>query len=89
VHWSRASRSRSFANESPIGREIVFSAPNNHDRVAIMGVARDAKYTQLRGATPPTVYMPTLQCLEGAANFALRIDGTPGAMFAAIRAAAA
>ncbi len=78
---------RKYVGENPIGRQITFSAPNNRDRFEIVGVAHDAKYTELRGETPPTVYLPALQRLEGEADFALRIDGAPGALFAPIRAA--
>jgi predicted permease len=76
-----------LGSENPIGRQITFSAPNNTDSAEIVGVAHDAKYTELRGDTPPTVYLPALQHLEGEADFALRIDGAPGALFAPIRAA--
>jgi predicted lysophospholipase L1 biosynthesis ABC-type transport system permease subunit len=61
----------------------------------VVGIAADAKYTVLRGETPPTVYVPALQVLDGDANFALRIgspDGggpaaAPASIFPAIRAA--
>ena len=39
---------------------------------------RDAKYTDLRGAAPPTIYLPALQQLDGDANFAVRL-AAPGA----------
>ena len=55
---------------------------------------RDAKYTELRGATPPTVYFPALQQLDGDADFAVRLAGPArrsgrhaAAVFPAIRAA--
>ena len=37
------------------------SAAPNRDRVEIVGVAADAKYTELRAPAPPTVYLPALQ----------------------------
>ena len=43
------------------------------DQVEIVGVAGDAKYTTLRGAAPPTIYLPALQHLDGNANFAVRL----------------
>ena len=76
-----------FGGEDPMGRELVFSAPNFGHRVTIVGVARDAKYTDLRGATPATVYFPAAQQPDGTANFAVRSQDEPAAMFAAIRRA--
>ncbi|MGH9371677.1 MAG: ABC transporter permease, partial [Vicinamibacterales bacterium] len=39
-----------FGEESPLTRQLVFSAPNFRHRVEIVGVARDARYFELRGA---------------------------------------
>jgi predicted lysophospholipase L1 biosynthesis ABC-type transport system permease subunit len=43
------------------------------DEVEIVGVARDARYTTLRDAAPPTIYFPALQRVDGSANFAVRV----------------
>jgi ABC-type antimicrobial peptide transport system permease subunit len=53
----------------------------------VVGVAADAKYTVLRGATPPTVYLSALQQVDGNANFALRLASPDAGVLAAIRAA--
>ena len=86
-----------FGDENPVGRHIVFNAPNDSSQAEVVGVARDAKYTVLRGPTPPTVYVPALQQLDGNANFALRVASpkpggpetaqTSAVLFPAIRAA--
>jgi predicted permease len=77
-----------FGRENPIGREIVYIlGPQNRNAVQIVGVAGDAKYTDLRTPVPPTLYLPALQQLGGEANFALRVDGDSSAVFPAIRAA--
>jgi predicted permease len=47
-----------FGAADPIGRRIAFGAPAFADVVEVVGVARDAKYTDLRGDVPPTVYLP-------------------------------
>ena len=60
-----------FGGENPVGRPIVI--PGYADRVEVVGVAGDAKYTELRGAAPPTVYLPSLQQLDGDASFAVRL----------------
>jgi predicted permease len=76
-----------FGDEDPVGREIVFNAPGDSSRAEVVGVAADAKYTVLRGATPPTVYVSALQQVDGNANFAVRLVAPDAAMLAAIRAA--
>jgi ABC-type antimicrobial peptide transport system permease subunit len=54
----------------------------------VVGVSADAKYTDLRGAAPPTVYLPALQQVDGNANFAIRLaSNRAGAIFPAIRSA--
>jgi predicted permease len=75
-----------FGTGDPIGRRVAFHAPAFDDVVEVVGVARDAKYTDLRGATPPTVYLPARQRLEGAAAFAVRAAGDPAALMPSVRA---
>jgi predicted permease len=84
-----------FDGENPVGRTIgVGPAPT--DQVEIVGVARDAKYTDLRGPAPATIYFPARQRLDGNANFAVRLAAPESSLgraahydaaFAAIRAA--
>ncbi len=54
-----------FGGADPIGRRIAFGAPAFDDVVEVVGVARDAKYTDLRGEAPPTIYLPAYQRVEG------------------------
>jgi predicted permease len=76
--------------KNPVGRHIAVGRLPA-DRVEVVGVAADAKYTTLRGVTPATIYLPALQRLDGAANFAVRLAApAPAALSAAafaIRAA--
>jgi len=51
-----------------------------------VGVAGDAKYTDLRTPVPPTLYLPALQQPGGEASFAVRVDGDPATIFPAVRA---
>jgi hypothetical protein len=77
-----------FDGQNPIGEHLVI--PNYGERVEVIGVSADAKYTELRTATPPTVYFPALQQVDGNANFAVRIGGpnpNAGPLFPAIRSA--
>jgi predicted permease len=77
-----------FGRENPIGRQIVYTTgPFDTRAVEVVGVAGDAKYTDLRTPVPPTLYVPALQQVGGEANYALRLDGDAAAVFPAIRAA--
>jgi predicted permease len=77
-----------FGGGNPIGREIAYTTgPFSRATVEVVGVAGDAKYTDLRAPIPPTMYVPALQQIGGEANFALRINGNPAAAFEAIRKA--
>ena len=63
----RAARSRSstrrscgtyFDGENPVGHSIRHRRSASTTSVVIVGVAADAKYTDLRGPAPPTIYLP-------------------------------
>jgi predicted permease len=77
---------REFGAADPIGRRVAFGAPAFDDVVEIVGVARDAKYTDLRGETPATIYLPAYQTVEGVASFAIRAEGDPAALMPAVQA---
>jgi predicted permease len=76
-----------FGGEEPVGRQIKFDSPNDDSTAEVVGVARDAKYTELRGVAPPTVYLSALQQVDGNANFALRLASSDAAVLPVIRAA--
>jgi predicted permease len=76
-----------FGGASPIGQTLEFNAPGFRHSVEIVGVVRDAKYTELRGVAPATVYFPALQQPDGNANFAVRARGRQAGMLQAIAAA--
>src|SRR5476651_784805 len=77
-----------FGRENPIGRQITYATGSlSTTAVEVVGVAGDAKYTDLRTPVPPTLYLPALQQIGGEANFSLRVDGSAAAIFPAIRAA--
>jgi predicted permease len=75
-----------FGADDPIGRRVAFGAPAFADVVEVVGVAHDAKYTDLRGAVPPTVYLPAYQRVEGEAAFAVRAAGDPALLMPAVQA---
>lgn len=76
-----------FGEDNPIGRRFSFGEPGetDKDKIEVVGVARDAKYSRLRGQTPPTAYTPYLQETPGQMNFEVRTVGEPAMMAAAIR----
>jgi predicted permease len=81
---------RFFREENPIGRTFMWSGgPDKDIAIEIVGVTRDAKFTDLRDTLGSTIYTPMLQAAEpdGIANFALRVSGDPAAVFPAIRTA--
>jgi predicted permease len=78
-----------FGQENPIGRRLVYTlGPFGSFAADIVGVAGDAKYTDLRAPAPPTMYLPASQLPGGTASFALRVAvEDPAAVFPSIRAA--
>jgi predicted permease len=77
-----------FGNDNPMGRRLDFGATPTAPaaQVAIVGVVSDMKYTGLREAVPPTVYLPATQMIEGTANYYVRAAADPTAIGSAIRA---
>jgi predicted permease len=78
-----------FGQENPIGRRLVYTlGPTGSFAADIVGVAGDAKYTDLRAPVPPTLYLPAPQQPGGIASFALRIAPSDSVgIFPSIRAA--
>ena len=78
---------RYFPNESAIGRRFSW-----HEKdVEIVGIARNAKYNDLRQAEPPTIYDPYLQNVGGIGRmvFVMRTAGDPVLTIRGVRAAIA
>jgi predicted permease len=74
-----------FSDETPLGRRFGLGGPETSGQIEIVGVARDAKYTDMRSATEPTVYLPYPQSLPRWATFIVRSSGNPTALTASIR----
>ena len=73
----------------PIGRPFVMTGRDQDTSVEIVGVAGDAKYSELRGPIPPTAYLPDEQqpSQSAGAVFELRTVGRPEAVITAVRGA--
>jgi putative ABC transport system permease protein len=81
---NQALAQRFFPNQNPLGRHILM----NGGDIEIVGVARNAKYYEMRRATPPLLYRPYLQAgRPWEMSFAVRTVGDPIAAMAAIRQA--
>jgi predicted permease len=78
-----------FGDQNPIGRRLDFAATPTAaaSQTTIIGIVSDLKYTGLREAVPPTVYLPAPQMVEGTANYYVRAVADPAALGSAIRAA--
>ncbi len=84
---SQALAQRFFPNQNPLGRRLKILEMRE---VQIIGVARDAKYGDLRGAIRPVVYIPYLQNQPGPPeemSFTVRTESDPSTVIAAIRQA--
>ncbi|HYV29875.1 MAG TPA: ABC transporter permease, partial [Candidatus Binatia bacterium] len=78
---------RYFGNEDPIGQRFGLGGSEASGQIEIVGIAKDAKYFELRGEMPPTVYLPYFQALAESACFAVRTTGEPASLIAQVRQA--
>jgi len=76
-----------YFNGNPIGRRFWFGAEPAGPPIEIVGMTGDAKYTDLREPTHPTIYVPFQQDIPGQANFAVRVDGDALSFVPAVRQA--
>jgi predicted permease len=72
---------------SPIGHRLWFGEARTGDAIEIVGMTRDAKYTDLRAPMAPTIYVPYRQDVPGQVNFEVRTSGDPLALAPAVRQA--
>jgi predicted permease len=88
---NQAFAARFFGTEDPMGRTIKW--PNYHGQMTlleIVGIVRDAKYSQVRDPVPPTIYVPFYFPQADAsaeATFAVRSMGNPEGIAPSVRAA--
>jgi predicted permease len=76
-----------LAGSNPIGRRLWLGASAEGAPIEIVGMTRDAKYTDLRSPIRPTVYIPFQQDLPGQVSFAVRTAGDAMALVPAVRGA--
>ena len=73
-----------FGTDDAVGRRFGFD-PEERGQVEVVGVVRDTRYDELRGAAPPTVFRSAVQSPLRSATFALRTAGPPNALTPAVR----
>jgi predicted permease len=79
-----------FGEENIVGRRIGFGGPKEALDTEVIGLIRDAQYSGVKTAPPPTMYQPFKQLYErnlGDATFVVRFAADPAALTGAVRAA--
>ena len=74
---------RYFPNQDPIGKRLRTSSRGPYQE--IVGVARDAKYRDLREQTLPFIYIPLAQEYQRGMTLVVRTEGDPLAAAPAVR----
>jgi predicted permease len=83
---NEAAARKLFPGENPLGRRFGFSVEESGE-IEVVGVVRDAKYSQLREPPPPTMYVPHLQSRLARAVIEVRTIIDPAAAVGMIREA--
>jgi predicted permease len=83
---NQAAAKKYFPDENPIGRRFGSSIEQSA-QLEVVGIARDAKYDNLREPAPPTMYVPYLQTRAASAVIEVRTGADPGSVTSAVREA--
>ncbi len=83
---NEAAAHKFFPHENPIGKRFGGQLEKNTES-EVVGVVRDAKYSSIRDAAPPTMYIPYTQTRTGPTAFELRTAGDPNKSVPAVREA--
>ncbi|HSF24517.1 MAG TPA: ABC transporter permease, partial [Blastocatellia bacterium] len=76
-----------WPNEDPIGKRIRFGPPeDNEPWHTIVGVVGDVRHERLDAQTRKSVYLPYVQVPIGGSSIAVRTEGRPENLIAAVRA---
>jgi predicted permease len=76
-----------LAGANPIGHRLWFGDAASGTPIEIVGMTRDAKYTDLRSPTKPVVYIPFQQDIPEQVNVAVRTVGEAMVLAPAVRSA--
>ena len=83
---NQAAARKLFGTDNPIGRTLQLGV-RNATPYEVVGVARDAKYRDIRQQIPPTAYLAFRQDRGSQANFELRTAVDPISIEGAVRGA--
>ena len=83
---NEAAAKKHFPNENPVGRRFGNSIEQS-GQFEIVGIARDAKYSDLREPAPPTMYVPYFQTRVPYAVIEVRTAADPATVTSAVREA--
>jgi len=76
-----------WANEDPIGKRIRFGPPeDNEPWHTIVGVVGEVKHERLDASTRKSTYLPFAQTPSSRSSLAIRTEGRPENLIAAVRA---
>lgn len=75
-----------FGDVNPLGQRFG-SRPEDATAIEVVGVVRDARYDELRGEPPPTMYVPFTQYGVASMFMGIRTAGDPAAAIGAVREA--
>jgi predicted permease len=78
-----------FGTGQPIGQRLFHPRDKAADAMEIVGVAADAKFSELRRPAPPTIYEPYAKQPQRLMTFAVRTAGDPERLAGSIRDAVA
>jgi predicted permease len=78
-----------FGTAQPIGQWVVHPNEKAADAMEIIGVAADAKFSDVRRPAPPTIYEPYVKQPQRLMTFAVRTAGDPEGLSQSIRDAIA
>lgn len=82
--WAKAN----LGDRNPLGQQVMLATDGARQQMEIVGVAKNARYGDLKGDFPPIVYMAFWQNLyrpPEEATYALRAAGDPLALASAVR----
>lgn len=75
-----------FSHGNPIGKRLRFGIPLKDDRVQVIGICDDTRYTNLRETAPPQFFVPYIQrSEEGGGTYAIRTHLQPAAIVPILR----
>ena len=75
-----------WPNDDPLGKRIRFGPPeDNEPWHTIVGVVGEVRHERLDAATEKSVYLPHPQIPIGSMSLAIRTDGRPANLIAAVR----